>query len=105
MLAVLLRLLCHVQGSVGMPGMTAPALSEALRQRSLFVFCGHGAGQQHLPSRALRRQRSCAASLLMGCSSGRLAGRGQHYEPCGPILAYLLGGTCPACRPNHPYAG
>ena len=85
------------QGSVGAPGMLSTALSEALRQRSLFVYCGHGAGQQHLPSRALRRQRACAASLLMGCSSGRLACSGQHYEPNGPILAYLLAGMATAC--------
>ena len=83
----------NVQGSVGAPGMGGPALSEALKRRGLFVFCGHGAGQQHLGSRALRRQRSCAASLLMGCSSGRLARPGQHYEPSGPILAYLLAGV------------
>ena len=78
---------------MGAPGLAGAALSEALRQRSLFVYCGHGAGQQHLPGRTLRRQRACAASLLMGCSSGRLARSGQHYEPSGPILAYLLAGV------------
>lgn len=82
-----------LQGSVGAPGMAGAELADALKQRALFVYCGHGAGQQHLPGRALRRQRACAASLLMGCSSGHLGRTGQHYEPSGPILAYLLAGA------------
>lgn len=86
------RMCSCLQGSVGAPGLAGPVLSEALSRRSLFVYCGHGAGQQHLQTRALRRQRACAASLLMGCSSGRLARSGQHYEPSGPILGYLLAG-------------
>ncbi|BDA44094.1 probable separin at C-terminar half [Coccomyxa sp. Obi] len=86
------------QGSVGAPGLPAAELAAALTQRQAFVYCGHGGGQQHLPGRALRRLPRCAASLLMGCSSGRLTRTGT-YAPSGPVLAYLLAG-CPTAVAN-----
>lgn len=82
------------QGTVGAPGLPGAELASALTQRQLFVFCGHGGGQQHLPPRVLRRLPRCAASLLMGCSSGRLS-RAGTYDPSGPVLAYLLAGAAP----------
>ena len=82
------------QGTVGAPGLPAAELAAALTQRQVFVYCGHGGGQQHLPGRALRRLPRCAASLLMGCSSGRLTRTGT-YAPSGPVLAYLLAGALP----------
>ncbi len=72
--------------------MPGKALAAALAARQLFVYCGHGAGEQCLGARALRRLPACAAALLMGCSSGRLAPAGA-YEPAGPVLAYLLAGA------------
>jgi separase len=60
-------------------------------------------GQQHLPQRALRKLPRCAASLLMGCSSGRLAARGRRYEPSGPVLAYLIAGEGAAALLHRPY--
>lgn len=72
--------------------MPSPELAAALIERDLFVFCGHGGAQQHLPGRALRRLPRCAASLLFGCSSGRLSCAGA-YEPTGPVLAYLQAGA------------
>ncbi|KAK9808987.1 hypothetical protein WJX72_007397 [[Myrmecia] bisecta] len=77
---------------------SAAALSEALQAHHMFIYFGHGGGEQYLPSRALRRLPACAAGLLMGCSSGRLAQHGR-YEPGGPVLAYLLAG-CPAAVAN-----
>ena len=81
-----------LQGTVGAPGPPGRALAAALAARQLFVYCGHGAGEACLGARALRRLPACAAALLMGCSSGRLAPAGA-YEPCGPVLAYLLAGA------------
>ncbi|CAL8470074.1 g9616 [Coccomyxa elongata] len=86
------------QGTAGAPGLPAAELAAALTQRQVFVYCGHGGGQQHLPGRALRRLPRCAASLLMGCSSGRLTRTGT-YAPSGPVLAYLLAG-CPTAVAN-----
>ena len=88
------------QGTVGAPGLPGAELAAALTQRQLFVFCGHGGGQQHLPPRVLRRLPSCAASLLMGCSSGRLS-RAGAYDPSGPVLAYLLAGAGPRPAIGH----
>ena len=82
------------QGSAGAPGPPARKLAAALAARALFVYCGHGAGEAWVGARALRRLPACAAALLMGCSSGRLAPAGA-YEPAGPVLAYLLAGARP----------
>ena len=58
----------------------------------VFVYLGHGGGEQYLPRRALARLPRCAGALLMGCSSGRLRCHGRGYEPTGTVLAYLLAG-------------
>ena len=78
------------QGKAGEPP-SAAELSEALQRAALFVYLGHGGGEQYLPAGRLRALDRCSASLLMGCSSGRLALR-RHYEPGGVVLAYLLAG-------------
>jgi separase len=108
------------QPPLGLPG-TAGArpdprdLARDLRGRELYLYFGHGAGEQYVPLAALRRLDRCAGALLMGCSSGRLhcgglaAGVGgatssatmtalpaplaPWYEPGGPVLGYLLGGS------------
>jgi len=58
----------------------------------VFVYLGHGGGEQYLPRRALARLPRCAGALLMGCSSGRLRAHGA-YDPSGTVLAYLLAGA------------
>ena len=78
---------------------TCSELSSALQTREMFVYCGHGGGEQYIPAARLRGLPRCAASLLMGCSSGRLRGHGFYYEPSGVVLAYLLAG-CPAAVAN-----
>lgn len=52
---------------------------------------------QYLPQSALRKLNSCAAALLMGCSSGRLRHCGD-YEATGVVLAYLIAGAVPPLR-------
>jgi len=84
----------------GVAGAVPPAaqLAAALQGHQLFVYLGHGGGEQYLPPRSLRRLDGCAAALLMGCSSGRLRRHGR-YEATGAVLAYLLGGAA-----RHAYA-
>lgn len=49
---------------------SAAACATALAQaHSLFVYCGHGAGERYLGAAAA--DRLAASALLMGCSSGR----------------------------------
>jgi separase len=93
-------------------------LAERLQSRDVFLYFGHGSGEQYLGAPALRRLPRCAGSLLMGCSSGRLRGGsggggggggecsggaggvgGGGYEPSGAIWGYLLAG-CPAAVAN-----
>ena len=63
----------------------------------MYIYCGHGAGEQYLPAHSARHLRGCAAALLMGCSSGRLEAAGC-YDASGPVLAYLMAGV--ACHPS-----
>lgn len=86
-------------GKVGSPP-NAQELSSALQEKDLFVYCGHGAGEQYIPIPRLRSLATCASSLLMGCSSGRLKWNSEGlYEASGVILAYMIAG-CPAVVGN-----
>uniref|UniRef100_A0A7S3QRU2 separase n=1 Tax=Dunaliella tertiolecta TaxID=3047 RepID=A0A7S3QRU2_DUNTE len=73
-------------------------LTAALQSHAMFVYFGHGSGEQYLPLASLRRLHSCAANLLMGCSSGRLRLHGS-YDPAGAVWSLLLAG-CPAVVAN-----
>ncbi|KAF8065905.1 SF3B4 [Scenedesmus sp. PABB004] len=90
-------------GRLGLQGVAgarpAPgALAGALAAHDLYLYFGHGGGEQYVPLPSLRRLGRCAAALLMGCSSGRLRQQGL-YEPAGPIWGYLTAG-CPAAVAN-----
>lgn len=80
-----------LQGHVGAPPPEGALIAAALTQHEMYIYCGHGAGEQYLPVHKLRRLPSCAALLLMGCSSGRLSAAGS-YDASGPLLGYLLAG-------------
>jgi separase len=89
--------LTHTQGCAG--SRPSPRqLAEALQHRDLYLYFGHGGGEQYVPLAALKRLARCAGALLMGCSSGRLRQAGL-YEPSGPILGYLMAG-CPTAVAN-----
>lgn len=45
-----------------------------------------------MPEKEIRKLDHCAATLLMGCSSGALVHKGC-YAPQGAPLSYLLGGS------------
>ena len=87
------------RGAAGAPppgGRAAHAA--ALSAAALFLYFGHGGGQRYLPAAALRRVRTRAAALLMGCSSGALPACGD-FPPAGIALAYLAAG-CPSVVAN-----
>lgn len=113
-----------LQGWEGTTGTapTAAQLATALETKDLFVYCGHGSGEQYIPIPRLRALSRCALSLLMGCSSGRLRSRQPvppiahprgryidsvidplssyyYYDPSGAVLAYVLAG-CPVVVAN-----
>lgn len=90
-----------LQGKAG-SAPTPAELAVALTSRQLFLYCGHGGGQQYISAARLRALDRCSAALLMGCSSGQLRAQAA-YEPSGGVLAYLLAGQAcvraVVCRP------
>lgn len=64
----------------------------------VFVYMGHGGGEQYIRSASVKSLGRCCPSLLLGCSSGVLENSGD-YEPCGTPINYLLGG-CPLLVAN-----
>ncbi|XP_068068836.1 separin [Anomalospiza imberbis] len=68
-------------------------LQEALGERDLYIYAGHGAGARLLDGHSLARLPCRAVALLFGCSSAALAPRGP-LEPSGTVLKFILAG-CP----------
>ncbi|KAJ8471851.1 hypothetical protein OPV22_026194 [Ensete ventricosum] len=64
----------------------------ALQNHDLFLYFGHGSGTQYIPEKEVQKLHQCAATLLMGCSSGSLLHRGC-YAPQGAPLSYLFAGS------------
>ncbi|CAL9041755.1 unnamed protein product [Musa banksii] len=64
----------------------------ALQNHDLFLYFGHGSGTQYIPEKEVQKLHHCAATLLMGCSSGSLLHRGC-YAPQGAPLSYLFAGS------------
>nr|GMD92871.1 separase isoform X1 [Ipomoea batatas] len=59
------------------------------------TVCDHGlviSGGQYIPGQDIKELETCAASLLMGCSSGSLTSNGC-YIPQGAPLYYLSAGS------------
>lgn len=64
----------------------------------LFLYFGHGHGQQYLSAEFNVTAEHCASSLLMGCSSGAIAVQGMYKPKCAPY-AYIHAG-CTAAIAN-----
>ncbi|KAL7595966.1 hypothetical protein Lser_V15G29776 [Lactuca serriola] len=56
------------------------------------MYFGHGSGVQYIPGDEIQKLDGCAATLLMGCSSGSLSLNGS-YSPKGAPLYYLFAGS------------
>ncbi|XP_050938056.1 separase isoform X2 [Cucumis melo] len=81
----------NLEGKAGY-APTSSELIEELKSRDLFIYFGHGSGAQYIPKQEIQKLDACAASLLMGCSSGSLTLNG-HYVPQGTPLSYLKAGS------------
>lgn len=80
-------------------GLTRSVPTEAqfqqyLQERDLFLYFGHGSGNQYIRSKTIQKMERCAVALLMGCSSGKLTEAGE-FEPYGTPMSYMYAG-CPA---------
>ena len=84
----------HISGWRGAAGMVPQSreLGATLSASDLFVYMGHGGGDQYIPERNLAQLTGLGGALLMGCSSGMLVPQGR-YDPTGVPLAYLLAGS------------
>ncbi|KAG6652968.1 separase isoform X5 [Carya illinoinensis] len=81
----------NMEGKAG-SAPTAEELIAALKSHDLFIYFGHGSGAQYIPRHEIQKLENCAATLLMGCSSGSLMLNGC-YVPQGTPLSYLLAGS------------
>ncbi|XP_073049001.1 separase isoform X1 [Primulina eburnea] len=71
---------------------TIEELTHALENHDLFIYFGHGSGTQYIPGHEIQKLNHCAASLLLGCSSGSLYLKGS-YVPLGAPISYLIAGS------------
>ncbi|XP_033761425.1 uncharacterized protein LOC117343195 [Pecten maximus] len=77
---------------------SADQFKDALTQSDLVLYCGHGSGSKYFHGDDLQQVNCRAATILMGCSSGRLQVKGQ-LEASGIMLNYFLSG-CPCIVSN-----
>ncbi|GJN89037.1 hypothetical protein Rhopal_002011-T1 [Rhodotorula paludigena] len=73
-------------------------VKNALQNKELFLFFGHGGAEQYIRSQTIRHLPRCAVTMLWGCSSGHLKDQGD-FEPVGTPYHYMVGG-CPALVAN-----
>ncbi|CAI6683522.1 AAB_G0021210.mRNA.1.CDS.1 [Saccharomyces cerevisiae] len=73
-------------------------LLKMLQNSNLFVYIGHGGGEQYVRSKEIKKCTKIAPSFLLGCSSAAMKYYGK-LEPTGTIYTYLLGG-CPMVLGN-----
>eukprot|EP01133_Synstelium_polycarpum_P011932 gene11932-13902_t len=71
---------------------SATEYRQALEENDLFLYMGHGSGEQYYPGSDIQKLTKCAVSILFGCRSGNLEEQGE-YEPHGVILDLLLAGS------------
>eukprot|EP01091_Cochliopodium_minus_P021118 TRINITY_DN9531_c0_g1_i1.p1 TRINITY_DN9531_c0_g1~~TRINITY_DN9531_c0_g1_i1.p1 ORF type:complete len:368 (-),score=153.74 TRINITY_DN9531_c0_g1_i1:134-1237(-) len=72
---------------------------QILKERELFVYCGHGSGEYFVGKENIRQLDSAPAlSILMGCGSGKLKKEGE-IDPYGIALSYMTSG-CPSLVGN-----
>ncbi|KAI0064205.1 hypothetical protein BV25DRAFT_1914431 [Artomyces pyxidatus] len=89
--------------AVGWEGVVGHIPSEqqmvdALSRKDLFIYFGHGGGEQYIRSHKIRHLPQCAATMLWGCSSGLLREMGS-FDRTGTPYNYILAG-CPTLVAN-----
>ena len=67
-------------------------LLEFLQDAPVYMYFGHGGGEQYIRANKLKQLPKCAVAFLMGCSSGALKDQGI-YEPWGLPYDYLIAGS------------
>ncbi|KAI0691256.1 peptidase family C50-domain-containing protein [Cerioporus squamosus] len=84
-------------GVIGRPPSEQQFL-DALTNRDLVIYFGHGGAEQYARSHKIRNLPRCAATMLWGCSSGNLKYMGE-FDRTGTPYHYMLAG-CPTLVVN-----
>lgn len=71
---------------------------KAFDEKNLYIYAGHGGGEQYIKSKNIKKRDFIPPSLLLGCSSGLLKGGGSIH-PYGTAYNYINGG-CPMLLVN-----
>ncbi|KAI8819677.1 peptidase family C50-domain-containing protein [Fimicolochytrium jonesii] len=67
-------------------------IASALESKDMYIYFGHGGGNQYIRGHRIRQLSQSSVALLFGCSSGYLKPAGE-YDPHGVPLNYLMGGS------------
>ncbi|CEP60582.1 separase LALA0_S01e14202g [Lachancea lanzarotensis] len=65
---------------------------DMLSDSKLFVYMGHGGGEQYVRLKKIKQLDKVAPSFLLGCSSAYMEPKGK-LESSGVVYSYLLGGS------------
>ncbi|CAN6674595.1 hypothetical protein TRVA0_057S00716 [Trichomonascus vanleenenianus] len=71
---------------------------KALEHNDMYIYMGHGGGEQYIRSAKVKSLKKCAPTLLLGCSSGALESAGD-YDSWGTPVNYMIAG-CPMLVAN-----
>ncbi|QLQ80214.1 hypothetical protein HG537_0D02150 [Torulaspora globosa] len=71
---------------------------EMATSSNLFIYLGHGGGEQYARVKEIKKFDRIAPTFLLGCSSASMKAFGK-LEPTGTVYSYLLGG-CPLVLGN-----
>lgn len=66
---------------------------DMISSSNLFIYLGHGGGEQYARTKEIKKYSHIAPSFLLGCSSASMGLYGK-LEPTGTVYSYLLGGCC-----------
>ncbi|KAF8708110.1 Peptidase family C50, partial [Rhizoctonia solani] len=72
---------------------TEEEMARSLSGSDLFIYFGHGGGEQFIRSQKIRHLSKCSTAMLWGCSSGAMREMGD-FDPIGTPYHYMLAG-CP----------
>ncbi|KAJ1311860.1 hypothetical protein OPQ81_010320 [Rhizoctonia solani] len=72
---------------------TEEEMARSLSGSDLFIYFGHGGGEQFIRSQKIKHLPRCSAAMLWGCSSGAMREMGD-FDPIGTPYHYMLAG-CP----------
>jgi separase len=68
-------------------------LLSLLSEQELYLYFGHGSGNQFIRHKSVRGLQKCPTTWLMGCSSAAITLRGDYFEPEALLLAYIDAGA------------